>query len=131
MTQHATKPQHPELDPAFIARQRGRLQALRDELLGGEWRTIAADRIHEEEHPSEPAEFEDDAQDMARHEVDQALHDVNTRRIRHIERALQKIEDGTYGFSDESGEPIARSRLEGTPEAIFTIQEARNNEAGG
>ncbi len=129
MTQHTTRPQHPELDAPFIEQQRRRLQALRDELLGSERRTIAADRAHEEEHPSEAAEFEDDAQDMARREVDQALHDVNERRIRHIERALQKIEDGTYGFSDESGQPIARARLESTPEAIFTLQEERKREA--
>lgn len=130
MTPHSTRPQHPELDAPFIEQQRRRLQALRDELLGSERRTIAADRAHEEEHPSEAAEFEDDAQDMARHEVDQALHDVNDRRIRHIERALQKIEDGTYGFSDESDEPIAKARLESTPEAIYTVQEERKREAG-
>lgn len=130
MPPHPTHSHHPELDPPFIERQRRQLEALRDELLGSEQRTIAADRAHEEEHPSEAAEFEDDAQDMARHEVDQALHDVNDRRVGDIERALQKIEDGTYGFSDQSGEPISRARLESTPEAVLTLQEERQREAG-
>ena len=40
-----------------------------------------------------------------------------------IERALAKIEDGTYGFSDSSGKPIPRARLEAMPEAINTADE--------
>jgi DnaK suppressor protein len=36
---------------------------------------------------------------------------------------LQKIEDGTYGLSDTSGEPIPRERLEAMPEAIHTVSE--------
>jgi DnaK suppressor protein len=40
-----------------------------------------------------------------------------------IERALEKIKDGTYGFSDVSGKPIPRDRLEAMPEAIFTADE--------
>lgn len=130
MSSHSPAAQHPELDTPFIEQQRRRLEALRDELLGGEQRAFAADRAQAEEHPSEAAEFEDEAQDMARHEVDQAVHDVNRRRFDNIERALQKIEDGTYGLSEQSGRPIPRARLEVTPEAILTLQEEREQEAG-
>ena len=45
-----------------------------------------------------------------------------TRRGR-IERALQKLEQGTYGLSDDSGEPIARERLDSMPEAIYSVQD--------
>lgn len=131
MSSHPLTAQHAELDTPFIEQQRRRLEALRDELLGGERRAFAADRSQTEEHPSEAAEFEDEAQDMARREVDQAVHDVNRRRIDNIERALQKIGDGTYGLSDQSGQPIPRARLEVTPEAILTLQEERQQEAGG
>jgi DnaK suppressor protein len=56
---------------------------------------------------------------------------VNDRRIDEIERALQKIAEGTYGFSDASGDPIPKARLEATPEAIFTVEEQSRRETGG
>jgi DnaK suppressor protein len=65
---------------------------------------------------------------MAQNEVDQALHDVNDRRVSHIERALQKIEEGTYGVSDVSGKLIPKARLEAVPEAILTVDEERMHE---
>jgi DnaK suppressor protein len=105
-----------------------RLVALRGELLGGEENTIASERSDEQEHGDEAEEFEDEAQGMAQNEVNQALHDVNDRRIHDIERALQKIADGTYGFSDASGDPIPKARLEATPEAIFTVEEQSKRE---
>jgi DnaK suppressor protein len=52
-------------------------------------------------------------------------HDIGWVAL--IDRALQKIEDGTYGFSDLSGDPIPTERLEAVPDAIYTVaeQEAR------
>jgi DnaK suppressor protein len=118
------------LSEEFIAQQRTRLVALCGELLGGEENTIATQRSDEQEHGDEAEEFEDEAQGMAQNEVNQALHDVNDRRIHDIERALQKIADGTYGFSDASGDPIPKARLEATPEAIFTVEEQSKRETG-
>ena len=45
-----------------------------------------------------------------------------------VNRALQKVEDGTYGLSDISGEPIPRGRLEAVPEAIRTVEEQQRFE---
>ena len=118
------------LSEEFIAQQRTRLVALRGELLGGEENTIASERSDEQEHGDEAEEFEDEAQGMAQNEVNQALHDVNDRRIHDIERALQKIADGTYGFSDASGDPIPKARLEAVPEAIFTVAEQGKRDKG-
>ena len=53
---------------------------------------------------------------------------MNDRRVSHIERALQKIEEGTYGVSDESGKLIPKARLEVIPEAILTVDEERMHE---
>ncbi|ASV97060.1 TraR/DksA family transcriptional regulator [Paraburkholderia aromaticivorans] len=122
--------QQGELDEAFIAQQRERLEALRRELLGGEETTLADEQAAQEQHGDEAEEFEDEAQSMAQREVNQALRDVNDQRIADIERALQKIKDGTYGISDESGLPIPRARLEVTPEAIFTVEEQSRRESG-
>lgn len=50
----------------------------------------------------------------------------NERMILHqIDRALAKLDDGTYGLSDVSGEPIAKERLDATPYALTTIDEAQ------
>lgn len=111
------------LSAEFIAQQRTRLEAMRRQLLGSEENTIANARADEQEHGEEAAEFEDTAQGMAQNEINQALHDVNDRRIQDIQRALQKIADGTYGFSDASGDPIPKARLEVAPEAIYTVEE--------
>jgi DnaK suppressor protein len=111
------------LDTAFIQKQRHLLTRLREQLL----RTTRAGETEETELHSqslgEAHESEDDAQKLAMLEVDGAAVRRNVRRLTQIERALQKIEDGTYGLSDTSGEPIPRERLEAMPEAIHTVSE--------
>lgn len=116
------------LSAEFVTQQRKRLEALRRQLLGTEENTIARERVTQREHGEEAEEVEDEAQEMFQQEVNQALRDVNDQRIANIERALQKIIDGSYGVSDQSGRPISRARLESTPEAILTVQEERGQE---
>lgn len=119
------------LSRQFIEQQRQRLVALRQQLLGGEEHNLARERTFRQEHGDEAEEEEEQAQTQAQYEVDQALHDVDDRRVANIERALQKIEEGSYGLSDLSGEPIPPARLEASPEAVLTVDEERHHEAGG
>ncbi|MBQ4856316.1 TraR/DksA family transcriptional regulator [Rhodanobacter sp. B2A1Ga4] len=123
--------QHAGLSREFVEQQRLRLLALRRQLLGGEEDDLAGRRAFQLQHGDEAEEEEDDAQDLSQQEVDQALHDVDDRRVANIERALQKIGEGSYGLSDLSGEPIPKARLETTPEAVLTMQEERAREARG
>jgi len=123
--------QHAGLSREFIERQRQRLLALRNQLLGREEDDLASKRAFQLQHGDEAEEEEDDAQDLAQREVDQALHDVDDRRVANIARALRKIDEGSYGLSDLSGEPIPMARLETTPEAVLTVQEERDREARG
>ncbi|WP_341316658.1 TraR/DksA family transcriptional regulator [Paraburkholderia sp. IMGN_8] len=118
------------LSEEFIAQQRKRLEALRRELLGGKEDSLANERTAQEQHRDEAEEIEDEAQGIAQREVSRALRAVNDRRIRDIQRALQKIADGTYGLSDASGQPIPKARLEATPEAVLTVEEQRSRESG-
>jgi DnaK suppressor protein len=111
------------LDRQFVEQQRERLLALRKQLLGGEEDNLARERTFQQEHGEEAEEEEERAQTSSQLEIDQALHDVDDRRIANIDRALQKIAEGSYGLSDLSGEAIPRARLEVTPEALFTVQE--------
>lgn len=120
-----------DLSPEFIERQRQRLMALRQQLLGGEERKLEKERQYQLGHGDEAAEEEDRAQDMAQLEVEQALHDVDDHRVANTERALRKIEDGSYGLSDLSGEPIPLARLEATPEAVLTVQEESERQSRG
>ena len=117
------------LSAAFLAKQRERLEALQRELLGGEEGTIADERVQEEQFSSEAQEREDDAQRREQYVANQALRNVNDQRIGDIQRALEKIADGTYGYSDESGDPIPVARLEAVPEAIYTVEEKGKRES--
>jgi DnaK suppressor protein len=118
----------PKLDPTFLDQQRRKLTQMRDELL----RATQAGETEEAEIRSqslgEAHESEDDAQKLAMLDIDGAAVERSMQRLTRIERALQKIEDGTYGLSDASGDPIPRARLEAMPEAIYTLSELRARE---
>jgi DnaK suppressor protein len=108
----------PKLDKAFIERQRHRLTALRDQLLQATRAAEAEQAEIRSQSLGEAHESEDDAQKLAMLELDDATAERSLQRLTRIERALRKIEDGTYGFSDADGAPIPRERLEAVPEAI-------------
>jgi len=110
-------------EKVFLNRQRDRLLQLHTDVGS----TVEAEEVEEtgiqEQSLGEAREFEDDAQRLALLDVEGTLVGRNIRRLRMIERALEKIKDGTYGFSDVSGKPIPRDRLDAMPEAIFTADE--------
>jgi DnaK suppressor protein len=115
-------------DQAFIQKQRNLLIKLREELLRA---TQAGESEETEIHSQsvgEANESEDDAQKLAMLEIDGTVVARNVQRLARVERALQKIDDGTYGLSDASREPIPRERLEAMPEAIYTLTELRVRE---
>ena len=70
------------------------------------------------------------SQDMFTREMDASIGGQVERRLGEVDRALQKLEEGTYGLSDESGEPIPRGRLEAIPEATRTVEEQQRFEQG-
>ena len=118
-----------ELNEAFVAQQKERLLELRDELsriqrgMEGDIQNRGEDEGDMTEHDSG-----DMSQQMFTREMDATIGEQAGRRLEDVERALAKIEEGTYGLSDESGEPIARGRLEAAPEAIRTVKEQQDFE---
>jgi DnaK suppressor protein len=110
-------------DEAFVARQRQRLIQLREQLS----KTTQAEATEEagiqSQSLGEARESEDDAQRLALLDIDGTFIARNLLRLPQIERALKKIDDATYGFSDASGKPIPRARLEAIPEAVYTVAE--------
>jgi DnaK suppressor protein len=119
---------HP-LDPAFVEKQRQALLKLRGFLLTATKDGEADEADIKEESAGGPREFEDDAQKLATLELDGNLVVRDVARLERVDRALKKIEEGTYGASDESGELIPKERLEAVPESIYTLAEERAREA--
>jgi DnaK suppressor protein len=115
----------PRLDPAFIERQRQALLKLRAALLSAAQDEQADAEAVKSESAGGPREYEDDAQKLAMLELDSNRVARDLARVARIDRALKKIEEGTYGLSDMSGQPIPRERLEAVPESIYTLAEER------
>ena len=118
---------HP-LDPAFVEKQRQSLLKLRAALLSAARDDEADEENIREESSGSPREFEDDAQRLATLELDgnRVVRDV--ARLDRVDRALKKIEEGTYGASDQSGQLIPKERLEAVPESIYTLAEEQARE---
>jgi DnaK suppressor protein len=116
---------HPaHLSGEFIEQQRRRLEALRDQLRGRGNRSVAEERASGEQQFAQAGDAVDKAEPDVEREVGHALRDANERHLREVERALQKIAEGSYGISDRSGAPIPKARLVATPEALVTVEEA-------
>lgn len=110
-------------ETTFLHRQQARLVKLHGELSGSTDADELEERDVQDHSLGEAHEAEDDAQRLDLLDTEGALITRNAARLPMIERALKKIDDGTYGFSDVSGKPIPRDRLEAIPEAICTADE--------
>jgi DnaK suppressor protein len=66
-----------------------------------------------------------DGQRIEEEQVDDAVATQLREELELVERAEKRLEDGTYGFSVESGEPIPAERLEAVPWAERTAEEQK------
>ena len=79
---------------------------------------------HEEPDTSdEPEDSGDEANDLEQASTDSALVEDLRRNLEEIDRAEQRLDDGTYGKSVVSGEPIPDERLEAIPWADRNVDE--------
>ncbi len=73
-----------------------------------------------------------DAADRASSETDRAIElrarDRQRKLIAKIDAALQRIEDGTYGYCEETGEPISLKRLDARPIATLSLEAQERHE---
>ena len=69
------------------------------------------------------------AQPLAQQGVDDAVAAGLRDRLAALDRALQRVEDGSYGRSIRTGAPIPDERLEADPAAELTVQEAADDQA--
>jgi DnaK suppressor protein len=111
-----------ELDEKFIAQQKERLQDLKEELLRVRRGMEEDERQRSEEERDTQLDSGDMSQEMFTREMDATIGEQVERRLKDVDRALQKIDEGTYGICDDTGEPIPKGRLEAVPEAIRTVE---------
>jgi DnaK suppressor protein len=71
----------------------------------------------------EPEDFGDSGAELDQSGRDSAIREDLKRTLAAIERAEQRLEDGTYGVSVVSGKPIPDKRLEALPWAERTVEE--------
>jgi RNA polymerase-binding transcription factor len=106
---------------------RARLLAERTEVL-----SLLQDTEHaaEQDRQTEVEEVEtgdtgDAAQSLTAEGMDESVADTLRYRLAALDRALKRLDDGTYGRSVRSGTPIPAERLEADPAAELTVEEAR------
>jgi RNA polymerase-binding transcription factor DksA len=94
-------------------------------------RNAIEERIREREaliparvrQPDEPADLTDEAAMLAQRDQAVAENELDRDTLAQVERALRRVEEGTYGTSEVSGKPIPLERLEAVPWAIALVDE--------
>ena len=120
---------HPtESEPFMSEKQqdyfRQKLLAWKEEILREARETLQHLHDESQNHP--------DIADRASSETDRAIElrarDRQRKLIAKIDAALQRIDDGTYGYCEETGEPISLKRLDARPIATLSIEAQERHE---
>ncbi|VVB43224.1 RNA polymerase-binding transcription factor DksA [Beijerinckiaceae bacterium RH AL1] len=103
---------------------RRKLIQWREDLLRESRDTLAALQSENENHP--------DLADRASSETDRAIElrarDRQRKLISKIEAALARLDDGSYGYCEETGEPISLKRLDARPIATLSVEAQERHE---
>lgn len=119
----------PSEDEAFMSERqldyfKHKLHAWKDDILRESRETVAHLQKETENHP--------DLADRASSETDRALElrtrDRQRKLISKIEEALRRIEEGSYGYCEETGEPIGLARLDARPIATLSLEAQERHE---
>lgn len=110
------------LDKEFIERQRESLQRTREELARMKEGLAEDDQSRGGEQTHETSDMGDLGREIHTRQLDESVGEQVDSRLENIERALQKIEEGSYGICDDTGEEIPKGRLEAIPEAVTTVE---------
>jgi DnaK suppressor protein len=84
------------------------------------------------QHLQDESQNHPDLADRASSETDRAIElrarDRQRKLIAKIDAALQRIDDGTYGYCEETGEPISLKRLDARPIATLSVEAQERHE---
>ena len=129
MTAEKTRNYRPsDKEPFMNERQRDyfrtKLLSWKDEILKEAKDTLQHLQDENQNHP--------DLADRASSETDRAIElrarDRQRKLIAKIEAAIQRIDEGSYGYCEETGEPIALKRLEARPIATLSVEAQERHE---
>lgn len=124
-----TKTYIPSDDEPFMCKAqreyfRDKLETWKTDILAGSKSTIVNLQEESVSHP--------DIVDRASSESDKALElrtrDRQRKLIAKINAAIRRIENGTYGYCEETGEPISLRRLEARPTATLSLEAQERHE---
>jgi DnaK suppressor protein len=119
----------PAEDEAFMnERQRDyfrrKLIAWKEDILRESQETLVVLQSENENHP--------DLADRASFETDRSIElrarDRQRKLITKIDSALARLDDGTYGYCEETGEPISLNRLDARPIATLSVEAQERHE---
>ena len=103
---------------------RRKLLAWKEDILEESRETLIALQSENENHP--------DLADRASSETDRAIElrarDRQRKLIAKIEAAIERLDDGSYGYCEETGEPISIKRLDARPIATLSIEAQERHE---
>ncbi|WP_158912870.1 RNA polymerase-binding protein DksA [Caulobacter sp. S45] len=125
----ATDDYRPSDDEPFMnTRQieyfRKKLMKWKDDILRESRETLTNLQTATENHP--------DVADRASSETDKAIElrarDRQRKLISKIDSALRRIEEGSYGYCEETGEPIGLARLDARPIATLSLEAQERHE---
>jgi DnaK suppressor protein len=111
-----------KLDKKFVEEQERQLEELKEKLLGIQQGMNDDEQERAEEQRDTQLDSGDLSQEIFTREMDATIEEQVSRRLEDVERALEKVADGSYGICDDTGEEIPRGRLEAVPEAIRTVE---------
>ncbi len=103
---------------------RKKLLAWKEDILREAKETLVVLQSENENHP--------DLADRASSETDRAIElrarDRQRKLIAKIDAALGRLDDGTYGYCEETGEPISLKRLDARPIATLSVEAQERHE---
>ena len=120
---------HPSEDEKFMSERqleyfKQKLNDWKEDILRESRETVVHLQAETENHP--------DLADRATSETDRALElrtrDRQRKLISKIDDALRRIEDGSYGYCEETGEPIGVARLDARPIATLSLEAQERHE---
>jgi DnaK suppressor protein len=122
--QYSPNDQEPFMNERQRAYFRRKLTIWKHEILREAQETLVALQTESENHP--------DLADRASSETDRAIElrarDRQRKLIAKIDAAIARIDDGTYGYCEETGEPISLRRLEARPIATLSLEAQERHE---
>ncbi len=117
-----------ESEPFMNARQkeyfRRKLLNWKNEILEENKETLKHLQSDTSQHP----DIADRASDESERTLELRTRDRQRKLINKINAALQRIEEGTYGYCEETGEPIGLKRLDARPVATLSIEAQERHE---